>query len=464
MLEVADLPLFRRHHTGNFVRQVDAGFLAKSQSRGVFCDAVDAEFFRQRVEENIAGLVDRFFETHRSVAAFHPTAKTAAIEFSAPDAVHVKVLRNPLLPSGNRHDDFESGTRRQLRLNRFVQQRLVRIVDQLVPLVAGNADGKIIGVEGGTAHHGQNFAGVRVHGDHCSILAFHGLLGGNLEIDIEGQLKLLSGNGGGFIEASNFAPMAVDQRASRTVLSHQNRVVLPLHARNSNHVAGAIKLELRLIQHVFGDFAHVADQVRHESVARIQAPVRHDGIQFRQLIAVRVDEGQFVGSDVFFKKNRLILRHGGEVANARPHFVGIEMQAFRNQIAVGIQVARRITQEQSGKRGVVVDNRSPFAVENFSPWRENGHVADAIFFRQRGVKIALHHLEPPQAIGEQQEDAEDDILRRRQADRRYFFVAAKHRKSVISGQLPVTSGAITERSSGSQPITASQKFVSIAQL
>src|SRR5580704_1081057 len=74
------------------------------------------------------------------------------------------------------------------------------------------------------------------------------------------------------------------------VLPHQDLVVLLLDARDADHVAGVIELELRLIQHRLGHFADVADQVSHESVARIEAEVGHDGVEFRQFVLVCLDE------------------------------------------------------------------------------------------------------------------------------------------------------------------------------
>ena len=52
-------------------------------------------------------------------------------------------------------------------------------------------------------------------------------------------------------------------------MSHQGIIVLPLNPGDSDHIAGIVEFELRLVEHVFRDFADVADQMRHKSVARI---------------------------------------------------------------------------------------------------------------------------------------------------------------------------------------------------
>ena len=64
---------------------------------------------------------------------------------------------------------------------------------------------------------------------------------------------------------------------------------------------------------------------------------------------MRIDEGEFVGSDVFFQKDRLVLRYRGEMANPGAHFIGIEVQALGNQVRIRIEVAGRIAQQQRGK-------------------------------------------------------------------------------------------------------------------
>src|SRR5579871_4272524 len=42
LLEIADLPLFRRHDAGDFVGKIDAGLLPQAEVGGVFRDTIDA--------------------------------------------------------------------------------------------------------------------------------------------------------------------------------------------------------------------------------------------------------------------------------------------------------------------------------------------------------------------------------------------------------------------------------------
>ena len=309
LFEVADLPFFRRHHSTDFVRQINPRLLSQAQHGRVFRDAVNAKFLRQRVEEYVAGLVDRFLNFDAAMATLHPASEATAIKSCAAVAVHVQRLRNPLLPAGDRHDDLESRAGRELRLDGLIQKWFIGIGDQLRPFVFRNLDRKIIRIEGRTAHHRQNFPGMRIHRDERAILPIQRLLRCNLQIQIDRQLQLFAGLCRSFIQPPDFPSVAVNNRAPRSVLAHEHGVVLLLDTALSDYVAGVVKLKLRLIEHVLGDFTDIANQVRHESVAWIQAPVRHDGVEFRQFILVRFNECQFVWSDVFFQKDWLVTRH-----------------------------------------------------------------------------------------------------------------------------------------------------------
>src|SRR5215831_13589536 len=105
------------------------------------------------------------------------------------------------------------------------------------------------------------------------------------------------------------------------------------------------------------------------------------------------------------------------------------MQAACDQLRVRGQVARRIAQQQRGERRIVVDDNPALPVENLPPRSQNRDIAYAVLFRERRIEVALHHLQPPQSVGQNQENGEDDVLHRGQADGRNFFVAAEHRTS-----------------------------------
>src|SRR5262249_24639469 len=69
LFEITDLPLFRRHNTGDFLRKVDAGLLPEPECRGVLGDAIDAKFFSQGVEIYVTRLINGLADVGNTVDA-----------------------------------------------------------------------------------------------------------------------------------------------------------------------------------------------------------------------------------------------------------------------------------------------------------------------------------------------------------------------------------------------------------
>src|SRR6266478_814610 len=106
------------------------------------------------------------------------------------------------------------------------------------------------------------------------------------------------------------------------------------------------------------------------------------------------------------------------------------MQPLGDCFRVRIQISRRIAQQKRGKRGVVIDNDAAFAIEDFAAGRENWHIANAVLLRQLRVLAALHHLQPPQPVCQEQENKHYDVLHGGEPDGGNFFFAAEHQSSV----------------------------------
>ena len=170
-----------------------------------------------------------------------------------------------------------------------------------------------------------------------------------MQINVNRQLERLAWRRGLFSQFAHFLAVAVDHNLLGAILPHQHLVVFQFHARLTDYVSRIVEFKLRLVQHLLADFTHVADQVRHETFARVKAAMRHDGFQLGQLVAVGFDEGLFVLRDVVLQVNRLVLRHGGESVDAIADLFGIHVQAFCNKVGVGTQVARGITHQQRGE-------------------------------------------------------------------------------------------------------------------
>ncbi len=150
-----------------------------------------AQLLCECVEVRIAGLVNRFADANgavRAVGGRDPAFEEPSIECLAAAAIDDEALRDILLQTRSRHDDLEDGTRRQLRLDSFVEQRLARIGHQRVPFVARDAHRKLVGIERRAADHCQDFAVTRVHGNDRAGLSLQRLFCGNLQIQIDGEL------------------------------------------------------------------------------------------------------------------------------------------------------------------------------------------------------------------------------------------------------------------------------------
>src|SRR5262245_61463491 len=123
LLEGADFPFLRRHDAACFLRQIYPCFLSEPELRCILSNFFDAEFLGQCIKENVARLINPFTEVGDSVNAMlrnHPTLKISSVEVPSTVAIDLHVLGNTFLKPGGSHNDFESRTRSQLRLNRFI--------------------------------------------------------------------------------------------------------------------------------------------------------------------------------------------------------------------------------------------------------------------------------------------------------------------------------------------------------
>ncbi len=175
LAEVADLPRARRHQAGSLVRQVDARLPAEADQFGVFGDLVDPEPVSHVVEVDVAGLHQPAVEAHGAVAAAQVALEVAAVEGGAARAMHREIrIDGAGFESRQRNDGLERRSRRQLRLDRPVEQRPLRVFDQRPPVAAADASGKLVRVEGRAADHGEHLAVSRIERHDGAAAALHG--------------------------------------------------------------------------------------------------------------------------------------------------------------------------------------------------------------------------------------------------------------------------------------------------
>src|SRR2546429_5620624 len=163
-------------------------------------------------------------------------------------AGYLHLLRNTFLQSGSSHNDLEHGSWGKLRLNGFVEERVIIIIDQLRPFILFYAHRKVVRVIRRPADHRQNLARPRIEGHDRTVPSIECLLSSNLQININRQLKLFPRLGRLlFLLLPHLLAVTVHHHLARTILAHQEVVVLQLHSGLAHHIPGVVELPLRLV-------------------------------------------------------------------------------------------------------------------------------------------------------------------------------------------------------------------------
>ena len=314
----------------------------------------------------------------------------------------------PVSSAGQRHKRLESRTRRLLRLNGAVQQRMVGIIGDLFPILRLDAHRKLIGIEGGPADHGQHLAGARIERHHGPVAAIHGQLGHGLQIQVDRELNVFAGNGRLVADNLPYLAAIVHHHLPLAVHAHERIVVLALDAEFADHIALTVFGELGRVQFLFADFAGVPDHVRRHAVLRIQAPLRRNEHQLGKEIVVRIDESQIGGRQFLFDYDRHILGLRFEPPDARRQVVVIQVEALGD----GLQVffLDGFAGQNQGERIVVIDDHAPVAVENAAARRQQRHRLDAVLLRALVIELRILHLQLPKPGNQEKEDAHGGVL------------------------------------------------------
>src|SRR5271165_4423620 len=102
-------PLFGRHQTGFFARQVDTGAPAQAQSGAVLMNHIDSKPLPKGIEKNVAGLHDGRVEIDDAMSRRPPAVKRSAVKISVPRTIRGETLRDALgLKHRRGHDNFEN--------------------------------------------------------------------------------------------------------------------------------------------------------------------------------------------------------------------------------------------------------------------------------------------------------------------------------------------------------------------
>jgi len=133
-------------------------------------------------------------------------------------------------------------------------------------------------------------------------LPFHGFFGSDLQIEIDGQLKILAGSERLSPSSRNTFPRLLTSTRRLPFFPFRYRVCTSSRCRDWPTMSPAPAIEARItVQRFLRDLAHISDDVRHEPVSRIEAAVRGNSLEFRQLIAMRFDERNIGRSQIVFE-------------------------------------------------------------------------------------------------------------------------------------------------------------------
>ena len=243
------------------------------------------------------------------------------------------------------------------------------------------------------------------------ILAFEGLFGGHLDVEVDGEAEVFAGDGEFLAEVAELFAVAVDDDVAAAVGAAEERVVGGLDAGAADDVAGRVEGVAVIVgEHLLGDLADVADEVGGEAVAGVEAALLVEGLELGKLVAVGGDEGLLVGGDVLLEGDGLVL--GGDLVAAEGglDLLDGDVEALGDEGKIGVEVFDLLAEEIAGDGGIVVDEEAAFAVEELAARGEDGNLADAVGLGERTEAFGVEDLEAPETDEEDGENQRDEVL------------------------------------------------------
>jgi hypothetical protein len=288
---------------------------------------------------------------------------------------------------------------------------MVRVIEDLVPVVFGKTDGELVGVECGAGGHGEDLAGVGIHGDDGADFAFEGFLGGHLEVEVDGELEVFAGGGEFLSEVAEFFAVAIDDNVTAAIGAAEEGVVGGLDAGAADDIAGRIE-GVALIggEHLLRDLTDVADEVGGEAVAGVESALLVECLEFGELIAVGSDEGLLVGSDVLLERDGLVFGGYLKAADCGLDLLDGDVEACGDERQVGVEIFDLFSEQVTGDGRVVVDEEAAIPVEELAAGGKDGDFTDPVGFGERAEAFGVEHLKAPKAGEEDGEDKCHEIL------------------------------------------------------
>src|SRR5262249_44001502 len=158
------------------------------------------------------------------------------------------------------------------------------------------------------------------------------------------------------------------------------------------------------IQLLLANLAHVPDDVRRQSVPRIQARLSLHQVELRERlrIAMRLHERQFTRGQLLLDRDWNVIWTRLKAFQLRSQIIRIQLKPRGNQIDMfGSQILAR---QPDLERLMVVDDHPSVAIENFSARSVQRHRLDAISLRKLAVRFMIPNLQNPKPGNQEEEN------------------------------------------------------------
>ena len=191
-------------------------------------NAVDPDHVAERIEIDVARLLDRMPEIDGAVPAFLPALEGTAEKGRRARTEHFEVRRDDaFLERGGRHGHFERRARRIAPLDRAILQRPELVGVERRPGGLVDPACERVGIVGRHAREGEHFAVARIEDDGGAVEPgpLEAVFERFLNVFVDRQPEALAFRCGIFVKRPDFASHAVDHDNLRAVLAHQQVVV-----------------------------------------------------------------------------------------------------------------------------------------------------------------------------------------------------------------------------------------------
>ncbi len=302
------LPLPRRHQAGRLFEHIQRDALADAEARHVVMHAIDAQLVRHIVEIGVVGTRDRQLEVHRAVAAAVPVA-VLVLDVGQLEVARVEHLGlrrdHPRIETGHGHHRLDGRTRRIEPAQHPVEQRPIDRIAQFAVVLETDAGHEQVGVEARLADHRQHLAGGRLQRDDGTTAPRQGLLGGLLQIQVEGQGQVLARYRIGPLEHPQHAAAGIGFDLFVAHLAMQLVFVELFHAGLADVVRAAVVDRIDLLQLRLVDTPHITHRMREMRALRVMADQLRRHFDPRQAELIDGDTGDLFLGQLIHDRHRL---------------------------------------------------------------------------------------------------------------------------------------------------------------